>query len=254
MADDLTQRLERLQRYAAGLQGLLAQAQEQAPPSATGQDATGSVRVEVGPDGLPESIVVGAEWRGARGADLEAAVQEAGAAAMTGRMTEWSQALEDGGWQHRADDLKRGAATGPIEVPRRAAPTAPPAGVGSGRSLSQLTGDVLDAVQHRDAIDGAPALSARGTGSSGPGGVQVTLSAAGLQSCTVPDGWVGSRSSWELTTAFGSALTAAKRELAASVAAAEETRDAAGLDGMLADALALLGDPDRLGDERRSRA
>lgn len=58
MTDELIGQLARIQQYAAGLHGLLADAQEQAPESSEGTDRSGTVRAFLGPDGLPRSFRV----------------------------------------------------------------------------------------------------------------------------------------------------------------------------------------------------
>lgn len=54
--------LTQIQQYAAGLQGLLATAQAEAPRSSEGADRTGTVRVFLGPDGLPNSFRIESGW------------------------------------------------------------------------------------------------------------------------------------------------------------------------------------------------
>jgi hypothetical protein len=63
VTDHLLRDLRQLQQYAAGLRGLLTDADAQAPQQAVGTDRTGTVSVVLGPDGLPNSVRVTSDWR-----------------------------------------------------------------------------------------------------------------------------------------------------------------------------------------------
>lgn len=62
MTADLMRELAQIQQYAAGLQGLLATAQTEAPRRSEGTDRTGTIRVFLGPDGLPSSFRIESGW------------------------------------------------------------------------------------------------------------------------------------------------------------------------------------------------
>src|ERR1700743_2260608 len=61
--DDLIRKLSRIQTYAAGLPGLIDSARVAAPKAVTPTDNSGTLRVALGPDGLPKSFRVDQKWR-----------------------------------------------------------------------------------------------------------------------------------------------------------------------------------------------
>jgi hypothetical protein len=70
------------------------------------------------------------------------------------------------------------------------------------------------------------------------------LSRAGLVSCEVDDAWASQQSAPALVAAFDEALSRAKADLAAQVAADPQRY----LDRVLGEALGLLNDPQRLAE------
>lgn len=62
MTDELMRELVQIQQYAAGLRGLLATAQAEAPRTSEGADRTGTIRAVLGPDGLPDSFRIESGW------------------------------------------------------------------------------------------------------------------------------------------------------------------------------------------------
>jgi hypothetical protein len=115
--------LAQIQQYAAGLQGLLATAQTEAPRSSEGTDRTGTVRVVLGSDGLPSSFRVESGWnRKIAAENFGGAVLEAFQVAMGERLAVWTRTLEEQGWQAQTDQLRldlegRPAASTPGEIP-----------------------------------------------------------------------------------------------------------------------------------------
>jgi hypothetical protein len=94
--------LVQIQQYAAGLRGLLATAQADAPRISEGVDRTGTIRAVLGPDGLPDSFRIESGWnRKITAETFGGAVLEAFQAAMGERLAVWTRTLEKQGWQVR---------------------------------------------------------------------------------------------------------------------------------------------------------
>ena len=258
MTGDFIQELARIQRYAAGLLGLLNQAQAQAPRAAEGADSSGAVRVQLGPGGFPESVRVESGWeRRLRPEAFGAAVGEAFQAAMGERLAAWTTTLQDAGWQRDFDRLRHGATGGstsggvnggngvPPALRRPAAPLRP-------RSMDQLAEDMIKAFDNIDQFTAPPAERAPATGAATGGKLTVTLSRTGGMTCTAEPRWVAEQSAAKLMNAVGEALAAAKAELARTASSAQAAAPgAARLDGLLAEAMAYLSDPRRLADSGR---
>lgn len=98
MPDELLRELSQIQQYAAGLQGLLENAQARAPLSSEGTDRSGVVRVLLDADGLPISFRVEAGWhRKLTAVAFCGAVMEAFQAAMGVRLAIWTRTLQQQG-------------------------------------------------------------------------------------------------------------------------------------------------------------
>lgn len=248
MADDIVDELRQLQRYAAGLHSLLADAQAKSPPQAEGSDSSGAVHVVLAPGGLPDSIRVRPDWN--RKLSPEAfggAVVEAFTAAANARITAWTTALEEEGWQSKVgrlrDELDRPNARAPSDgIPpafRRDQKAVRP------RALDAVAEDVINA------LDAAPTLAARlpapaqAVGRSAAGRLVITLADGGLASCTADPQWVSQQTAARLMTALSEALAAARDQLAAAerAADAESGERTKNLNGLLAEALALIENP-----------
>jgi hypothetical protein len=243
MTDDIVSELSELQRHASALRGLIVAAQANAPRSAEGSDPTGTVWATLGADGLPASLFVQDGWQRRLSAErFGAAVVEAFAAATEKRMAAWNAALEDGGWLSTVDgvraDLDRG---GP--GPSVAAPPPPPANGRPGR-LDDVLNEVLTAFDNVHEVAGRSAITAQGSGVSGYHKLALRLSRAGLVACEVDAAWASQQSSDAMVAAFDEALSRAKADLAAQVAADPERS----LDRVLGEALGLLNDPRRLAE------
>jgi hypothetical protein len=154
LTDDVLRDLRRLQQYAAGLRGLLTDADAHAPQQAAGADRTGAVSVLLGPDGLPNSVRVAPDWpQWVRPEDLGAAVLEAGQAAAGQRLAAWTEALDRTGWRSDADRLREthppSSDTAPVITPDP-----------SPRPLQDLAEDVLASFDTIDLVAAAPARGA----------------------------------------------------------------------------------------------
>lgn len=252
MTGDFMQELAQIQRYAAGLQGLLNQAQAQAPRAAEGADSSGAVRVQLGPDGFPQSVRVESDWqRRLRPEAFSPAVDQAFQSAMGERMSAWTTTLQEAGWQQDferlrgrgQDDTRNGGRPGD-QIPaalRRQVPEVRP------RPMDELAEDMINAFDNLDEFTAAPAPQPPGTGTSAAGKVTVTLSRTGGMTCTAEPRWVAEQSAAKLMNAVGEALNAAKADLARTAGAATAAPTGR-LDGLLAEAMAYLNDPRRLAD------
>jgi len=243
--DELMAQFAQLQRYTAALHQLIATAQEQSPRRSAGADATGAVRVELGPDGLPSSFRVDGRWgRMLKPEEFGAAVVRACQAATGERLAQWSESLRSSGWQREAARLRGGPDTQPAtpmaRVPaafRRPLPDVTP------RPIGQITEDVLAAFD--DTARFTPPVTAAGTGAAAGGKLVITLSPTGLTSCTADGRWVAEQTAARLMNALSEALAAAKADLDRHPPQALG-RPGEGMDGLLAEAMALLTDPRRL--------
>jgi hypothetical protein len=157
-------------------------------------------------------------------------------------MAAWNDALEEGGWLSTVDgvraDLDRG---GP--GPAVAAP-APPSANGRPGRLDDVLNEVLTAFDQVDDVASRAAITAQGSGVSGYHKLALRLSRAGLVACEVDAAWAAQQSPQALVAAFDEALSRAKADLAAQVAA----DPARNLDEVLGEALGLLNDPQRLAE------
>lgn len=249
MTDELMRELAQIQQYAAGLQGLLATAQAEAPRSSEGTDGTGTVRVFLGPDGLPNSFRIESGWNRKIPADgFGGAVLEACQAAMGERLAVWTRTLEDQGWQAQADRLRvdldeQPSTSGAGEVPsvfRHPVEDVTP------RPIDQVAEDMIKAFDHVGDLAAPPAQATGGSGASRSGKLVLTLSKAGLVSCTADPEWVSGQTAATLMNALGEALDAARADLANSTVGA--AAPSGSLDRLFAEALALLRDPRRVVD------
>lgn len=119
MSDELLVRLAQLRQQTAAMQTLLRAAEAAMPRQAAGSDASGTVQVTSGPDGLPVSFRVGNDWqRRLQPEALGAAVLAAFQASVGQRMVAWSDKLATDGWQNQLDQLKAASSTtGPAPTP-----------------------------------------------------------------------------------------------------------------------------------------
>lgn len=237
MTDDLAAQFAQMQRYALALKDMVNSAQSQSPSRAQGSDATGAVRVVLGPDGIPTSFRVDRDYnRKIDPGSFGSAVLEAFQSAMEDRLSTWGNSLVENGWQQRQEDLQRGRyqPTAESQVPaafrQPSATTAP-------RALDEVTEDVLRAFDNASQYSSHP-RTARGTDQSGH--LTIELSTSGMTSCTADGAWVSKQTAARLTNALGQALSRAREVLAE---ASEPPGGATSLDQLVAEALALLARP-----------
>lgn len=243
--DDLMAQFAQMQKYTAALHGLITEAQAQAPQHSEGTDQSTAVRVVLGPDGLPTSFRVEADWnRRIDPASFGGAVLEACQAAIGERLNAWTRTLQDDGWKARADRLTAGSAAAPEQgrVPpafRSPEPAVRP------RPLGDITEDVIKAFDNVGWLAQQPPPTVGGSGSGAGGKVTITLSGTGLTSCSADPRWVSNQTAAQLMNALSTALSAAKADLAKRPAS---PGPGSGLDSLLAETMALLNDPRRLAD------
>lgn len=105
---------------------------------------------------------------------------------------------------------------------------------------------MIKAFDHVGNFAAPPAQATGGTGANRSGKLALTLSKAGLVSCTADPEWVSGQTAATLMNALGEALDAARADLANSTAGA--AAPSGSLDRLFAEALALLRDPRRVVD------
>ena len=100
------QKLERLRQYAAELQNLIVEAEAGVPDRIEAADRTGTIRMTVGRDSLPETISVAGDWRRELDpGDVAAAVFGAYVACMERRSAAWTRVMERQEFADRLRDL-----------------------------------------------------------------------------------------------------------------------------------------------------
>jgi hypothetical protein len=164
-------------------------------PAAEGADASGVVRVGVGPDGLPTSIEVDDDWtRWVRPEGIGRAVWQACEAARERQLWSWATEPFD--------------ETNSVLPVSEHTPDALPAATGRERSTDEVLAEAIAAFDELG--DFANADPARGTGSAARGRLEIVLSPAGLEMCTADPGWASQRTGGDLTAAFAVALAEAR--------------------------------------------
>jgi hypothetical protein len=245
MTDDLAAQFARIQQYAAGLRGLLADAQARAPRRAEGSDEKKTVHVVLDADGMPQSFTVSADWESKVKPDgLGGAVMEAFQAAVGQRLAEWTTTLNRVGWQDEVELLKRGGGgrdEGEVPPAFRKQPQQP----AEPRPLGDLAEDMIAAFDRPASFAPPSPTEATATGTVGGDKVVVSLSGNGLVSCTVDGHWARRQTANQLSKALGDALATAKSRLSRRPAT---PNPAEGLDRIFGEAMALLNDPRRLAD------
>jgi hypothetical protein len=245
--EEIVRDLARINRYAAGLQQLMADLQQASPESSQGVDRSGAVQAVLGRDGLPEAIRVEANWKGRLDPrSFAAAVTEASEAATRERGLAWSRELERSGWQQRAGRLGADSASAP-PMPAGAVPPAfQRAGGARPRSADRLAEEVIDLAGTAVRAARAPRQSPRGVGKNRGGTIILTLSRGGQVSCQADPRWVAAQSGHQLTEALSTALAAARQELAASCGSSSSGNDFVGRQQqLLGEIFATLENPQR---------
>lgn len=241
MTEDLIRGLRQLQQRVLRLQESIARAEAAVPSQARATDRTGAVEVALDRDGLPKSVEVADDWQHRLGqADFGEAVVEASQAAAAERIREPLRAFRDAPGPRTpsgtADGLDGETISVPSEFVRTKVAHARP------RSVDTLAEEVLAAFDRIPEIAAASPLTASGTGRDRSGHVTVVLSRSGLLSCTADPEWLSHRPGRVLAAAVEQAVGAARAHLERTIANLQP----ADVDRLWAEALAFLGDPDRL--------
>jgi hypothetical protein len=222
----------RLQQGFLALSQLFAAPGEPAPAEETvprqrseATDATGTVRVVVAPDGLPESITVGEDWRRTVGSEgFAAAVTEAcrnAAAAQALSEPEPPAGPVERDGADRLDRAKEIVAF--VEGDPRA--DLPPVDLEeiNPRPLSSI---IEEALRAADAVSAMAAswVPEEVPPNEAPAGHRLSLAVApfGLLSCTADPAWVGRQETADLEEALAAALRFVRSRHAESLAASPE--------------------------------
>lgn len=243
MNDDLLAQFAQMQKYMSAMHNMINKAQACAPSEANGADETGTVAVVLGPNGLPKTYRIVENWdEHVKPDELSNAVIKAFQAAVTKRMSQWSKTLEKADFEDEIDRLKRGVVSDRERIPEAFQGKVPE--IDNPRPLSEITEDVLGAFNNIDSFTGAPPTDTA-IGKDESESVTVTLSATGLTSCTVDARWAKRATATRLMVALTQATDIAKKKLSRE---ARLQNRSAGLDHLIAEAMARLSNPTTLGD------
>jgi hypothetical protein len=185
------ERLERIERGVLALRGLVAEVASMSEVDVT--DPSGQVRVVLAPDGLPERIELGDDWRRVVGAEgFAEAVTRACRSGAEDRSGTLEAAMTGSGWVDRAAAVMAyigGEGPEPPDLPRRSQA----ATVGAPRQLAEVLVDLM-------------AEPGKYTGVGGHGRLSLTLELTGAVTCAADPEWVGRQETDELRDALTSAL------------------------------------------------
>lgn len=154
--------------------------------------------------------------------------------------SQYDEEMEQQGWQAQADRLrvdldKQPSVSGQAEM---SPAFGHPVEDVTPRPVDQVAEDMIKAFDHVGDIAASPPQMARGAGSNRSDKLVLTLSTAGLVSCTADPEWVSAQTA--AMNALGEALTAARADLENSTG---WPAPAGNLDRLFTEALALLRDP-----------
>jgi hypothetical protein len=251
---------------------LLKDMQSRAPRRTQGADQSGAVRVVLGPDGLPVSITVVADWQQRTGTRaFGSAVVDAFTVAARQRVAVWTQTLEREGWHQRVEQLRREVAAVRDDPAETGADI--PAGVGAipaafarkvaaagkhrrhtAQPLGSLTEDALKTFDVTQRLAETPAAQRNplGTGHSAYSKLSVTLSASALVACDADQNWLNGLPPEAVNRALRQALSAARARLAEQHRSAQAAakQNSSELHRVFDEAMTLLGDPRLLSESR----
>jgi hypothetical protein len=212
--DDIEGFAERARRGLPALHRLLDEARAAMPGPVWSADSTGTVRVTLGEDGLPEAFAVAANWRSVVGVDgFAAAVTQACHNAVTGvdesgATTQVTPSVRDllsmleylGG----AGEPPPGIALGRVTPPERRA-AAPPS---TDRPMwtAPMLDELFATAQAMSGVDDLAQAAQRAPVGSGAHG-RLTLTAGGTVTCTADAEWLGRQEAADLEAALASALS-----------------------------------------------
>jgi hypothetical protein len=213
MMDESIREATILARRGMAMSDLIAEAQS-AAGSAEGVDDTGAVRARVSQDAFPDYLWVDPDWQSRLPAGaFGAAVMQACRAANRNRDERLRHAMADDDWRYRLDEAARDDSPGrPHTAPdprqlRRDARLANP------RPFDEIFEDLYATLGTLDGLIESPPPQPAGTGADSSGALVVTVTEAGLESCTARADWVDGQRGTTLVEAFGRALTEARADL-----------------------------------------
>jgi hypothetical protein len=214
MMDESIREATIIARRGMAMSDLIAEAQS-AAGSAEGVDETGAVRARVGEDAFPGYLWVAPDWQSRLPAGaFGAAVMQACRAANRNRDEQLRHAMADDDWRYRLDEAARDDSPGRPHTPadpgqlRRAARLANP------RPFDQVFEDVYATLSTLDGLIESPPQQPFGSGADPSGALVVTVTEAGLESCSARADWVDGQRGTALMEAFGRAITEARADLA----------------------------------------
>lgn len=200
--------------------------QDQPPAEIEGWDEDRAVSFQIDAKGDPVGIRVADDWsRRIQPSALGPAVLAASAAAVRARQEQRTKLGVEG--------VKAEVRAAALEAAQR--PVQPAQGV-TPRSLNELAEDVISLSQLVRSTRGKPTAPLSGTGTAAGGALVVTVGQQGLTSFDVDSAWAALRAGFAISVAAGSALGAARSDLARAIG------DSPGgvADGLLAEAMARL--------------
>ncbi|MEY9936224.1 hypothetical protein [Streptacidiphilus sp. MAP5-3] len=210
----LIEQLSRTQGRLAQLMDVTKRASEVSVGSFEAEDQSGSIRIRLAEDGLPESIRLLPGWRNKCGATrLSAAVIAAAQEATGKRMTAWGQALDAEGVTAMMSDLEglgddRAASTDWRDVYLKNVQIAsdPP------RELSVIAEDVLSLLDSFDQTGQGDSIAGSAPDRGPQRSVSIILTEHAMQSCTIDPRWAEHEDDYRIEAAIRSALQEARQD------------------------------------------
>ena len=204
--------IERAQRGLPALRRLLDEARAELPGRVWSADTTGTVRVALGEDGLPEAFAVATNWRGAVGVEgFAAAVTQACRTAVTGVDEPGGTAQVAPSVRHLLSMLEYlggtgepppGIALGRVDPPEEQAHTPATGPLWTAPLLDELHA-TAQAMAGVDDLVQAAQRAPVGSGAHG----RLTLTAGEAVTCTADPEWLGRQEAAELEAALASAVS-----------------------------------------------
>ncbi|GAA4625810.1 hypothetical protein GCM10023196_031440 [Actinoallomurus vinaceus] len=229
----------------SAIKRLIAEAFEKAPRRSEGTDDAASVRVVLGGNGLPERIQVVADWRNRVAPEkIGDAVVDAFRAAVHKRVVTWAVALEETGWQNKANRLQQYLNDDNISMPRGRLPAAfkrEPAEIVP-RTLEDVAEGFIKAADRISKTPLRVKVRRQNIGWGAAKKIRLILDDDGIKSCTIDCEWASARTAAELSEGLSKALAVARLSLAKNL---KDNAPNVGLEDLLGSALELFVNPHR---------